>query len=188
MGGREGWKGALCVACLSASLAVDGAARAGVPNVRLRGVAGMAVRQAVEGASLRLVTPACQQIFSEFSDVAGRPLQAVLDQLGESPVSYLRGLVFFYDGASQRRCMAGDSLGVTQPGSRVIYVCPLQFAETFQRDSRLAEVLVIHETLHSLGLGENPPASMEITQRVLKRCSERAVPQHQGHTVGPVER
>ncbi len=30
--------------------------------------------------------------------------------------------------------------------------------------------MVIHEMLHTLGLGENPPTSIEITQRVKGRC------------------
>jgi hypothetical protein len=30
--------------------------------------------------------------------------------------------------------------------------------------------LIIHEMLHTLGLGENPPSSREITQRVTERC------------------
>jgi hypothetical protein len=30
--------------------------------------------------------------------------------------------------------------------------------------------MVIHEILHTLGLGENPPTSVEITQRVEARC------------------
>jgi len=33
-----------------------------------------------------------------------------------------------------------------------------------------AEAVIIHETLHSLGLGENPPTSDEITWRVFSRC------------------
>jgi hypothetical protein len=35
----------------------------------------------------------------------------------------------------------------------------------------MAEVYVIHEMLHTLGLGENPPSSQEITQAVVKRCA-----------------
>jgi len=31
-------------------------------------------------------------------------------------------------------------------------------------------VLVIHEVLHTLGLGENPPSSATITIRVQNRC------------------
>jgi len=30
--------------------------------------------------------------------------------------------------------------------------------------------MVIHEVLHTLGLGENPPTSTEITLRVEGRC------------------
>ncbi len=169
----RGGKGVLRVAILMATQAPLGGARADTPNVRLRGVAGMAVRQAVEGAALRLDRPQCQQLFSDFRDGAGRPLQASLDQLGETPAGYLRGLVFFYDGASQRRCASGEVLGTTQPGSHVVYVCPLQFFEAYRRDTLLAEVFIIHETLHSLGLGENPPASLDITKRVMERCSDR---------------
>lgn len=165
---------ALRVACVTGALAFGALARADAPNVRLRGTVGMAVRRAVEGASLRLQRRECQQVFSDFSDLTGRPLLAALDQLGETPASYLRGLVFFYDGASQRRCSSGEILGGTQPGSRVIYVCPLQFSEAYRRDTLLAEIFVIHETLHSLGLGENPPASLQITSRVMRGCSERA--------------
>jgi hypothetical protein len=174
MRGPTGGTEALGVAILTAALSLADLARADTPNVRLKGLAGMAVRLAVEGAARRLERPGCQRVFSDFRDGAGRPLQAVLDQLGETPAGYLRDLVFFYDGASQARCGAGGILAGTQRGSRVIYVCPLQFSEAFQRDTFLAEVIVIHETLHSLGLGENPPASMEITRRVMRQCAERA--------------
>ena len=32
------------------------------------------------------------------------------------------------------------------------------------------EATLIHEALHTLGLGENPPTSREITSRVVSRC------------------
>jgi hypothetical protein len=35
-----------------------------------------------------------------------------------------------------------------------------------------ADVLLIHEMLHSLGLGENPPSSREITEHVVARCGK----------------
>jgi hypothetical protein len=34
-----------------------------------------------------------------------------------------------------------------------------------------AEMTVIHEVLHTLGLGENRPSSSQITAQVRKRCS-----------------
>ena len=33
-----------------------------------------------------------------------------------------------------------------------------------------AEIIVLHEALHTLGLGENPPLSAVITDRVAARC------------------
>jgi len=42
--------------------------------------------------------------------------------------------------------------------------------ETARHDPFLADVALIHESLHSLGLGENPPSSSEITSRVISRC------------------
>src|SRR5262245_32244508 len=175
MRGSDGRKDALRVACLAASLAaaIGGAVCADESRVRLKGAPGMAVRRAIEGALLRLQKPACRQVFSDFSDAEGRPLQANLDALGVSPETYV-GLLLFYDGASQRRCASGEILGGTLRGSRVIYVCPVRFFETDWKDKRATEVFIIHETLHSLGLGENPPASREIDWGVLRRCRERA--------------
>jgi hypothetical protein len=40
----------------------------------------------------------------------------------------------------------------------------------FFDDRAAAEIIVIHEFLHALGLGENPPTSDEITERVTARC------------------
>jgi hypothetical protein len=37
-------------------------------------------------------------------------------------------------------------------------------------DPSLAAALIIHEELHSLGLGEDPPTSKEITAKVIERC------------------
>jgi hypothetical protein len=175
MRGSEGRREAFRVACLVASLAVvtGDAASADESRVRLKGASGMAVRRAIEGALLRLQEPGCQQVFSDFKDRAGRPLQANLDALGVTPETYV-GLLFFYDGSSQRRCASGEILGDTFPGSRVIYVCPVRFFETDRQDQRASEVFIIHETLHSLGLGENPPAPIEINWDVMSRCPGRA--------------
>ena len=45
-----------------------------------------------------------------------------------------------------------------------------RFRKHAERDPWTAENWVIHEMLHTLGLGENPPSSREITQRVNERC------------------
>jgi hypothetical protein len=65
---------------------------------------------------------------------------------------------------------------VTIPGLLPVYLCPGAGAPrsklaTVQADSpSLAEFMVIHEMLHTLGLGENPPSTFEITERVKQRC------------------
>ena len=54
---------------------------------------------------------------------------------------------------------------------RRVFVCKT-FAEVQLRQPGVAESMVIHEILHTLGLGETPgqPTSIEITQRVEARC------------------
>jgi len=41
-----------------------------------------------------------------------------------------------------------------------------------RNDPAYAEMILIHELLHTLGLGENPPTSLEITARVTERCGD----------------
>jgi hypothetical protein len=127
-----------------------------------------AVRAAVLGALRRLEREDCRRLFSEFADANGLPLQAGLDALGTTPQEYL-GLIGFYDGSAQRRCSASVVLAFTSPGHRIVRVCP-QFAQIQRDDPGLAEVVVLHEALHTLGLGENPPLSADITRRVAARC------------------
>ena len=73
------------------------------------------------------------------------------------------------DGSSQAPCRTGRTALVATPGVRRIFVCRT-FAEVQLRQPGVAESMVIHEILHTLGLGENPPTSIEITQRVEARC------------------
>jgi hypothetical protein len=54
-------------------------------------------------------------------------------------------------------------------GEGEIYVCPT-FPLAQRRDGLQAEIVLLHEALHTLGLGENPPYSAEITGRVVARC------------------
>jgi hypothetical protein len=130
-----------------------------------------AVDRAVAGASRRLQRPACRRVFHEFHDEAGAPLQDKLDALGVGPADYL-SLVVFADGSGRRTCRRNDVLAVTAPGSRVVYVCGRVFNEAAVRQASRAEIAVIHEALHTLGLGENPPDSLEITRRVTERCGD----------------
>jgi len=141
------------------------------PHILMSGVPGAVARRAVRGARLRLMAPSCSRLLSEFKDSAGEPLQSRLDGLGLSAPDYV-AMVVFAEGSTQRACATRIVLGVTQPGSRVVFLCP-RFVEAELRDPRFAEAIVIHEMLHSLGLGENPPSSWEITGKVLRSCLER---------------
>ena len=76
--------------------------------------------------------------------------------------------VFFYD-APAKAC-GTSSLAITKVGSRAVFVCGRRFVRQGTRYSRYAEAVIIHELLHSLGLGENPSSSDHITERVLARC------------------
>jgi len=93
----------------------------------------------------------------------------VLDERGETGQSHLQRL-FFYDGAEARVCGVPGALAFTQPGSHVVFVCNQWFREAFATNPSKVEAAIIHESLHSLGLGENPPRSQDITARVMERC------------------
>jgi hypothetical protein len=127
------------------------------------------VQHALDGAVRRLESPACRQIFTEFTDQQGRLLEDNLRELGETGPSFLQRL-FFYEDNGHPRCNRQGTLALTWPNSRVVLVCSESFRAVSLADPRLAEVVLIHEALHGLGLGENPPTSHEITTRVLKRC------------------
>ena len=142
---------------------------AGDNNVRLRsGAMRGTVQRALEGAARRLERPACTAILDEFADASGRTLREKLGAKGVTAPVYLER-VLFYDGYRNGRCQAAGVLASTVPDASVVLVCA-RFYEQAGHDPRLAEIVLIHEALHTLGLGENPPSSVEITARVLKRC------------------
>ena len=154
--------------------AAEAAARASFDQVRLGdGEAAMALRAALRRAAWHLSAPACQGVLSEFQDANGRTLQAVLDETGQSSASHMAGL-FFYDGSQMPQCKNWSTLAFTSPGSRVIVVCPTQFRSQERRNASDVDVVIIHETLHTLGLGENPPTSQYISARVFSRCVANA--------------
>jgi hypothetical protein len=138
-------------------------------GLELNPVHAAAVERALAGATRRLDDPGCRRIFSEFHDASGAPLQDRLDALGVSASDYL-SLVHFADGSARRTCYRGDVMALTAPGSRVVYVCGRLFGAVEARSSERAQIVVLHEALHTLGLGENPPDSLEITRRVGERC------------------
>ena len=125
------------------------------------------VSRALDGAGHRLRQPECRRVLQEFADRDGRRLDDVLAAEGVAAHEYLRRLHFFEGPAA---LCHGQRMAVTSPGSRVIYVCSARFQSVALANAAYVEAAVIHEALHSLGLGEDPPTSAFITARVLARC------------------
>jgi hypothetical protein len=129
-----------------------------------------ALARAIHGAARQLADVECQALLDEFNDAAGRPLRAAVEAQGLVPEQYL-ARVFFYDAPAP--ACSTSNLAVTVPGNRAIFVCGARFVSQMKRDSSHAEAIVIHEWLHTLGLGENPPSSDYITARVRARCGQQ---------------
>ena len=128
-----------------------------------------AARRMIEEAAHWLSFPECQQLLLDFADESGQPLRRKLAELRVTAVEYLR-LIVFEDGTNRSRCRQSGILAFTGPGSRVIYLCGRDFMRAAERAPEDVRAAVIHEMLHSLGLGENPPSSREITRQVRQRC------------------
>ena len=137
--------------------------------------------RALDGAALKLTQPECQSVFGVFRDASGTPLSERLAALGLTAGEYLR-FVVFVDGAGHHRCR--DEWAYTNPGSRVVFVCSRRFEIGWRNDPDHAEASIIHEVLHTLGLGENPPASAEITAVVRGACRRPA--RHRRRVVHPL--
>lgn len=132
--------------------------------------ARVAVQRAVHGAARRLADGRCQLLMAEFADLQGVSLIAKLNALGMTPTRYLETLRFV-DAPESAPCRSSSAtLAFTTPGQRTVYVCPLPFKQLYRVDSHAVEFIVIHEVLHTLGLGENPPTPRAITERVKARC------------------
>lgn len=128
------------------------------------------VRRALDGASERLRTTECRRLLHDFTDRQGRPLQERLDTFGLSADEFL-GYVGFYEGDGQGRCRHDNVVAFTAPGSLAVRVCP----QVTRHDPETVEIILIHEMLHALGLGENPPTSSQITEQVRRRCGDVSV-------------
>ncbi len=173
MSRSDGHVGRTLLLTILALGAVAGAARAEgteptVANSRLRQPRDRALlAEAIRGAARRLGDPRCQDLLGELQDRSRRPLRAVLDAQGLSAPAFL-GRLFFFDG-TESGCR-GRRLAYTEAGSHVVFVCGKEFREMYLRNVSRAEVAVVHEALHCLGLGENPPTWQQINDRVEAAC------------------
>jgi hypothetical protein len=130
-----------------------------------------ALAVAVRKAEKKLSDPSCSLVFADFQNFEGRPLQEVLEDLGQNGLAFFRGLAYV-DGFGANSCRNREVLATTWLGSRTVIICSPQFVQRVHREPGLAAAILIHEELHSLGLGENPPSNKEITQRVIQRCGK----------------
>jgi hypothetical protein len=127
------------------------------------------------GAIRRLQVSECSKVLTDFTDREGRTLDRNLETWGLSAADYLV-TIRFWDGSSVPPCEKRSVQLVTIPGLLPVYLCPglgaphSKLAAVQVDNPALAEFMVIHEMLHTLGLGENPPSTFEITERVKKRC------------------
>lgn len=130
------------------------------------------VLRAISGAQRRLEHADCYRVLNDFADASGRPLARRLDGIGRSPAEYLVERLWFVEDGTAPQCSADDGVAAfTAADSKVVHLCVKQFAGLAHR-STAAEMLIIHELLHTLGLGENPPSRDEITRYVTKRCGD----------------
>jgi hypothetical protein len=147
-------------------------------------LAHRATTGALEAAAARLSEADCKEILTDFNDANGRSLASQLSSLAVDIENYLR-MITFVDGTRDQRCDSGAVL-FTAPGSRVVRVCSDQLKRIAPLKPEYVIASFIHEILHTLGLGENPPSSSQITASVLSRCA-RAPKRTSGPTTRPDE-
>lgn len=128
-----------------------------------------AAKGALKRASERLEASKCQSLLVEFLDEQGRPLAEGLTTLGVTLQNYLR-LLIFMDGELRPQCRQHGVLAFTATGSRIVHLCGQAFKHRSRANAQEASATIIHELLHSLGLGENPPSPRHITDRVQRLC------------------
>ena len=159
-----------CGACveLSAQSRPNGGPAA---RILLQGRARAGVASAVDGALRRLATESCRRVLQDFRDGSARTLDARLEVLDQTIPEYVAD-AYFVDGDDSTQCRLNDTIAAfTEPGSRVIHICARRFVKELTHRPDRGEILVIHELLHSLGLGENPPTAAHITAQVGFRCN-----------------
>jgi hypothetical protein len=131
-------------------------------------VARRAAIDALEAASARFADAECSRVLTDFEDGDSRSLADQLSSIAVDIQAYLR-MVTFIDDMRHPRCASGV-LAITAPGSRVVRVCADELKRINPHKPEYVVASFIHEILHTLGLGENPPSSKEITKRVIARC------------------
>lgn len=175
MGVRNGWNRWVVLlvsaaACAAPAGAAEPSATTEIDRIRLvNKVHHKVARRVVESASRRLRGSFCEAVVDDFKTLEGHPLRTTLADRNMTASEALDA-IFFWDGGTHAACRRG-ALAFTSPRNTNVFLCRDRFFNAAQYEPALAEAIVIHELLHVLGLGENPPSSQAITARVLMRCS-----------------
>lgn len=159
----------LSAALLAASSSRGAAAHEPGPAVRVDPSFGPRVAEAVADAARRLDAPSCALVLSDYEDAkTGLTLAESLAATGRTASEHVESL--WFRGASRLRPFAGRRVfAFTVPASAVVYLCREDLLR-IQNQPRLLTAIVLHEVLHSLGLRDDHPSSVAITERVLERC------------------
>ncbi|HSB63777.1 MAG TPA: hypothetical protein VLJ18_06400 [Thermoanaerobaculia bacterium] len=138
-------------------------------TARADGGLGVAFGDAAGIASRKLEDERCLLVLSDFSDASGRPLAERLHDTGLTAREFFERLEF-RNGRHESTCQRSRVDAFVHIGQRTVFVCPGGCFDFGRRDVGHASNVLIHEMLHTLGLGENPPTSLGITSRVAERC------------------
>jgi hypothetical protein len=130
---------------------------------------GGVVQRAAQAARERLRAPGCEAVVDEFKDDDGRTLREVLEGQG-STIALRLDAIRFVDASESSLCRSSQTIAFAVRKSPLVYVCPRTMEKTQLRQPGRVQAVVIHELLHTIGLGENPPTSTYITSRVEARC------------------
>lgn len=134
-----------------------------------RALLGVVFDRALQRAAEKLGAPACRLVLTDFRDASGRSLDEKLADTGLSAPEFLTRLEF-RDGRNESLCRRRHVDAFTSVGGSTVWACPGGSLWLGGENNRAGANTLIHEMLHTLGLAENPPSSVEITQRVRERC------------------
>lgn len=155
----------VALVALVASAIASGQERPRPLPLRVQGAVERSVALALE----KLEDARCQGIYGDFEDDEGRTLRENLDLLGLTATQHLRRLRWV-DGTGHPLCQDPTIFFVARVDDPYVRVCPRQFSAFATRQPTKAAGIVVHEQLHTLGLGEDPPSSEAISRQVFYRC------------------
>lgn len=157
------------LAAFFVSLSPSVATALGPEAVRVDPSFGPRIADAVTDAARLLDTPPCSLVLFDFVDARnGLTLAENLAVTGRTASEHVESLLF--RGAPSLKPFPGRRVfAFTVPASPVVFLCRDDLLRV-QNQRRFVTAIVIHEVLHTLGLREDRPSSVAITERVLERC------------------